>query len=204
MPLKKICVFCGSSYGRGDAFTIAAKKLANAFVNHNIELVYGGSRFGIMGILADTCLEKNGKVIGVMPKLLVDREAAHNGLHKLLVVDSMHERKATMEKESDAFIAMPGGLGTTEELFEMWTWGQLGIHKKPLALYNVSGFFDKLLEFMDVQIENGFLEKTYKEMVVVSHDPEEIIKKLQSYTHPKLDKAFEALKKFNSVNPKRT
>ena len=196
--MKRISVFCGSSPGKGKKFITAAAKMGKAIVNNKFELIYGGAKVGTMGVIADTVLENGGYVSGIMPKNLVDREVAHPGLTKFYEVSSMHERKALIEEMSDAFIAMPGGLGTTEELFEMWTWGQLGLHQKPIALYNVNGFFDKLLEYVDELVENEFLEKGFRDMLIISDNAEEILEKLTNYTHPHLDKAVEALKKLNN------
>jgi len=148
-----------------------------------------------MGKLADLILGSGGKVIGIIPKFLIDKEVAHNGLTKLIEVDSMHERKSLMQMESDAFIALPGGLGTTEEIFEMITWGQLNIHQKPCALLNINGFYDFMNDYLDNAVNEGFIEKEFKNMIIIEHDPNKIIQRFLNYVHPKIDKAKIALTK---------
>ena len=147
-------------------------------------LVYGGARRGLMGALADAALEDGGRVTGVIPRGLWTREIGHTGLSELLVVDSMHERKALMAERSDAFVALPGGIGTMEELFEAWTWAVLGIHAKPIALLNVGGFFDPLLAMLDHMTEQGFLRDAHRRMLVVDDDPERLLDRLAAYEPP--------------------
>ena len=187
--MKSICIFCGSSAGNSEEYLKAAKQLGNILAKEKIKLVYGGAKVGLMGIVADTVLENNGEVIGVMPRSLVEKEVAHNSLTELKIVDTMHERKAIMHELSDAFIAMPGGLGTLDEIFESLTWGQLDIHKKPCAFYNISGYYDKLLDFIRHSIDEGFINQKHLEMILVASKPEELLEKRSHYKHPVIDKA---------------
>ena len=151
--MKRVCVFSGSSPGADIAYRAAAIDLGHGLVDRGIELVYGGAHVGLMGVLADAALEGGGRVTGVIPQSLVEREIAHPGLSDLRIVDSMHERKALMAELADAFVALPGGIGTLEELFEVYTWNQLGLHAKPLGLFNVRGYFDGLVRFLDHAVE---------------------------------------------------
>ena len=145
--MKNICVYCGSSPGRQEAYSSAARALAKSLVDRNLGLVYGGASVGIMGLIADTVLQLGGRAVGVIPEALVRKEVAHKSLTELHVTQSMHERKTLMAELSDGFIAMPGGIGTLEEIFEIWTWAQLGIHAKPCGLLNAAGYFDALTTF---------------------------------------------------------
>ena len=163
----RICVFCGSSVGRNAAYQRAAVALGELLAREGIGLVYGGAHAGLMGVLADTVLAGGGEVIGVIPESLKIRELAHQGLTQLHVVTSMHERKAQMAALSDAFLALPGGIGTLEELFEVWTWAQLGLHQKPCALLNVAGFYDRLSSFLDFVTEEGFLQQPMRDVLLV-------------------------------------
>ena len=192
--MKSICVFCGSSLGVKKEYQSAVEKLGHEFVKRNIKLVYGGAKVGLMGVLADTILKQGGNVFGVMPKSLVEKEVAHSSLSELVVVDSMHERKAMMHDLSDAFIAMPGGYGTFDEIFEALTWGQLDIHNKPCAFYNICGYYDKLLEFLTNTVEEGFISKPYVDMILTEQNPDLLLDMLNSYTHPQEDKAAWAKK----------
>ena len=162
----RICVFCGSSAGRRDEYRAAAVLLGELLAREGIGLVYGGAHVGLMGVLADTVLAGGGEVIGVIPESLATRELAHEGLTQLHVVASMHERKAQMAALSDAFLALPGGIGTLEELFEVWTWAQLGLHQKPCALLNVAGFYDRLSSFWNFVTEEGFLRQPVRDELV--------------------------------------
>jgi len=155
--LRRICIFCGSSSSRGSVHEQAAQQVGRLLALRGIELVYGGGNVGLMGSLANACLESGGRVIGVIPQSLVDKEVAHRGLTELRVVGSMHERKFLMAELSDAFMALPGGYGTWEELFEMLTWSQLGIHRKACAILNVNGYYDALLTMADKAVDEGFL-----------------------------------------------
>ncbi len=169
--LKALGVFMGSRSGIKPEYTACAKILADELVQRDITLVYGGARVGIMGEIAGTMLAQGGHVIGVIPQTLVDKEVAHHGITKLHIVDSMHERKAMMADLADAFIALPGGIGTMEEFFEVWTWSHIGIHQKPCGLLNVAGYYDKLIDFLDHMTEQDFLRNHAREMVHVHHDP---------------------------------
>ena len=169
--LRRICVFCGSNRGRHSAYAAAAVELGEELARRKIELVYGGGRVGLMGLLADTVLAGGGHVIGVIPQSLMDKEVGHRGLPDLRVVRSMHERKALMAELADGFLALPGGLGTLEEFFEVLTWAQLGLHAKPCALLNVNGFFDPLLRLLDHAVDEKFLKSGHRSHVVVEVHP---------------------------------
>ena len=182
--MKRICVYCGSNPGRRPEYTQAAKALATTLSAHGIGLVYGGAKIGIMGVIADTMLENKGEVIGVMPQSLVDREVAHPGLTRLEVVPSMHERKAMMAELADGFIALPGGIGTLEEIFEVMTWAQLGFHQKPCALFNVEGYYDKMTAFLDQVVEEGFVKAEHRNLLMTQRDPEALIHAFKTYETP--------------------
>ena len=186
--IRSICVYCGSSPGKRPEYTEAAMTFARALASRRIRLVYGGANVGIMGDLANTMLAHGGKVIGIMPQALVDKEVAHSGLDELIVTQSMHERKSRMADLSDAFIALPGGIGTLEELFEIWTWAQLGFHQKPCGILNTKGYFDSLLLFLDEAVEAGFVKKTHRKMLICSEDPEELLEILGKHRPPVMDK----------------
>lgn len=186
--MKRICVFAGSNVGSRTEYHDAARELGRAFVRRDLELVYGGARVGLMGVLADAVLENGGLVTGVIPESLVSREVAHEGLSDLRIVDSMHDRKAMMADLSDGFIALPGGWGTLEELFEVLTWGQLGLHQKPCGMLNVRGFFDDLLSFIDHSIDERFVRREYREMLIVSSSPDAILDRFQAYAPPAVEK----------------
>jgi len=186
--LQRICVYCGSSTGNDEIYTRAAQDLANVLVQNNIELVYGGAAKGTMGILADAVLEHGGAVHGVIPKMLEEKEIAHTGLSKLHVVVSMHERKSMMAALSDAFIALPGGFGTLEELIEVLTWGQLRFHEKPCGLLNVGGYFQRLLGFLDHMQDEGFLKPVNRAMLLADDDPAGLLRQFETYTPPVTDK----------------
>ena len=183
-PLASVCVFCGSSPGVDDRFVEAARDFGARLARHGVALVYGGARRGLMGAVADAVLDDGGRVTGVIPRGLWEREVGHTGLSELLVVDSMHERKALMAERSAAFVALPGGVGTLEELFEVWTWGLLGIHGKPVALLNVDGYFAPLLAFVDHMVEQGFLRPAHRQMLVVDDDAERLLERLAAYEPP--------------------
>jgi uncharacterized protein (TIGR00730 family) len=186
--LRRIAVFCGSSPGARPAYADAARALARCLVHRKIGLVYGGSRLGIMGILADTVLEAGGQVIGVMPDFLVRKEAAHRNLPDLRIVDSMHDRKALMAELSDAFLAMPGGFGTFEEICEAVTWTQLGLQHKACGLLNVEGYYDRFLAFLDHAVIERFLRIENRELVIESADPDDLVQRLSSWTPLPVDK----------------
>jgi uncharacterized protein (TIGR00730 family) len=186
--MKSICVYCGSSPGRRPEYAEAARSLARALAKREIGLVYGGASIGIMGELANTVLEERGEVIGVIPQALVDKEVSHKGLTELRVVNSMHERKAMMAELSDGFIALPGGLGTLEELFEVLTWSQLGFHSKPIALLNSVHYFDHLLRFMDLTVDEGFVKKPHRDMLLVDEEADRLLDLMADYQPPLVDK----------------
>jgi uncharacterized protein (TIGR00730 family) len=188
----RLCVFCGSNAGQDPVYLNTARALGEALAASGIGLVYGGASVGLMGAVADAVLDKGGDVIGVMPKALVDKEIAHKGLSDLRVVGSMHERKALMAELADGFIALPGGLGTFEELFEVWTWAQLGYHRKPCALLNAGGFYDKLTDFLDDVVERGFVKPIHRAMLIVENDPAVLIQAIRAYEPPKVDKWIKA------------
>jgi uncharacterized protein (TIGR00730 family) len=179
--LKRICVFCGSSSGFHSVYAQAAQGVGRLLCRRGIELVYGGGNVGLMGMLADACLTEGGRVIGVIPQALVDKEVAHLGLTELRVVRSMHERKAIMADLSDAFVALPGGYGTWEELFEMLTWSQLGIQQKPCGLLNVNGYYDPLLELADKAVSEGFLREANRDLLLSDDDSERLLDRLSAY-----------------------
>jgi len=186
--IKGVCVFAGSNAGARAEYRAAARELGNVIAARGIGLVYGGARVGLMGVIADAVLAAGGSVTGVMPSALVAKEVAHNGLTDLRVVSSMHERKALMSDLSDGFIALPGGWGTWEELFEVLTWGQLGLHRKPCGLLNVAGYFDPLLAFVEHSIDEGFVRREHRAMISVSVSPVELLDTLASYQPPAVEK----------------
>lgn len=179
--MQRICVFCGSSKGVKQEYAVGARELGLVLAKQNIDLVYGGGHVGLMGIVADAAMSAGAKVIGVIPRCLADKEVAHQGLTELKIVQTMHERKAQMSELSDGFIAMPGGFGTLEELFEVITWAQLGIHHKPFGLFNIAGYFDKLIEFLDYQVEQGFVPQRHREMIIVSDEAEQLLELLTGF-----------------------
>jgi uncharacterized protein (TIGR00730 family) len=180
--LRRICVFCGSSPGENPVFEQAAQGVGRLLCRRGIELVYGGGNVGLMGALANACLDAGGRVIGVIPQSLVDKEVAHTGLTKLRVVGSMHERKFLMAELSDAFIALPGGYGTWEELFEMLTWSQLQIHRKACAILNVNGYYDPLLKMADKAVDEGFLRAANRALLLADSDPERLLERVSMHS----------------------
>jgi uncharacterized protein (TIGR00730 family) len=184
--MQRICVFLGSSPGERPNYARAVRDLAAVLVERNLTLVYGGSRVGLMGTLADSVLEAGGEVIGVIPDRLFSKETPHNGLTELRVVSSMHERKQVMSDLSDGFLALPGGVGTLEELTEIYTWGQLGLHRKPCGLLNVEGYFDHLIRFLDHAVQEGFLKPVHRERLLVGEDPKILLDQLDGYRAPDL------------------
>lgn len=188
MELRRICVYCGSSEGRNAAYAVVAERLGRLLAGQGIGLVYGGANVGLMRILADAAMAAGGEVIGVMPKALVAKEKAHKGLCKLHVVASMHERKALMAELSDGFIALPGGAGTMDELFEVWTWGQLGFHRKPCGLLNVAAYYDPLAAFLDHAVTEGFVKDLHRDMLIFAKTPEEVLERFRSYVSPSIEK----------------
>ena len=186
--LRTVTVYCGSSPGADPAFADAARTLARLLVDSDIRIVYGGAQLGLMGILADTAMEAGGQVIGVMPQALFDHEIGHRGLTELRVVASMHERKALMADLGDAFIALPGGIGTLEELIEVYTWSQLGLHRKPVGALNVNGFYDPLAALLDEAVEQRFLRPQHREVMIFEADPEALLARLAGAEPPHLTK----------------
>jgi uncharacterized protein (TIGR00730 family) len=182
--LKNICVYCGSSPGSRDAYATNARALAEALVSRNIGLVYGGASIGIMGAVADHVLRLGGKAVGVIPEALMSKEVAHYQLTELHVTRSMHERKMRMAELSDGFIALPGGLGTLEELFEIWTWAQLGFHGKPCGLLNAEGYYDPLIEFLDHAVTEQFIRPSHRSMLMVDSAPEKLLDRFAEHQAP--------------------
>ncbi|OAB29530.1 hypothetical protein SAMN05444395_106164 [Flavobacterium fryxellicola] len=179
--MKRITVFCGSSMGTDEIFKSQATLLGQTLANQNIELVYGGANVGLMGAVADGVLSQGGKVIGVIPFFLQSKELAHTNLTELIVVDTMHDRKTKMDELCDGVIAMPGGFGTLEELFEMLTWAQLGLHKKPIGILNTNGFYDALIVLIQTMVDKGFLKTVNQEMLLVSDTIAELLDKMKNY-----------------------
>lgn len=188
MSVERICVFTGSSPGAKDEYSAAATELAEELVKRNFELVYGGANVGLMGIVADRVLALGGRVIGVIPESLVEWEVAHRNLTELRVVSSMHERKALMAELSEGFIALPGGVGTLEETFEVLTWAQLGMHAKPCGLLNVAGFFDHLITFLDHIVDERFLKQVHRDLLLVDECADGLLDAFDCYVAPKIDK----------------
>ena len=182
--MKSIAIFCGSSLGNDVNFTQQAQQLGQAIVAKGLKLIYGGGKVGLMGVIADSVLDAGGEVVGVIPQNLVDAELAHIGLTELHIVNDMHERKAKMSELADAFIAMPGGSGTLEEIFEQITWGQLGIHQKPCAFFNVNGFYDQLISFFSSTTEAGFTKARFTDSLIVSDQIDILLNALESYSAP--------------------
>ena len=186
--MKRICVYCGSNPGRREDYRQAAEHLGRLVARNGLGLVYGGSSLGVMGAVADAALEGGAEVIGVIPRALATREVAHGGLADLRVVESMHERKAMMAELSDAFVALPGGWGTMEEIFEALTWGQLGLHRKPCGLLNVSGYFDHLRAFLEHATDEAFVKPEYRPMIIVDDDAGRLIERFRGYQPPNVRK----------------
>ena len=189
--LHSLCVYCGSSSGRNGAYSEAARMLAQAMVGRGIRLVYGGASVGIMGAVADEVLRLGGQAIGVIPDALMRKELAHPGLTELHVTPSMHARKMMMAELADAFVALPGGIGTFEEIFEVWTWAQLGFHRKPCGLLNVAGYYDALIGFLDHSAKEQFVRSEQRHMLVVESAPEVLLDRFLRYTPPALAKWVE-------------
>lgn len=182
--INSLCIYCGSSHGRLDAYALAAFSLAESLVSRNIRLVYGGASIGIMGRVADHVLKLGGEAVGVIPKALAHKEVAHQHLTELHVTQSMHERKMLMAELSDGFIALPGGIGTLEELFEIWTWAQLGFHHKPCGLLNVEGYYDALIKFLDHVRAEQFVKHHHHAMLMVETNPDALLERYVKYRPP--------------------
>jgi uncharacterized protein (TIGR00730 family) len=186
--MHRICVFAGSSPGARPEYALAAQELGRALLARRLGVVYGGARVGLMGAVADTVLAGGGLVTGVIPEGLVTKEIAHDGLTELRVVPSMHERKAMMNDLADGFIALPGGWGTLEEFFEVLTWAQLGLHRKPCGLLNAHGYFDRLLSFIDHSVEERFVRSHHRSMVLVARSADELLRQFDAYVPPVVEK----------------
>ncbi|MCB0485843.1 MAG: TIGR00730 family Rossman fold protein [Flavobacteriaceae bacterium] len=197
--MKRVAVFCGSSIGFNPIYAEEAKKLGNYLAKNNIGLVYGGGKIGMMGILADAVLENNGEVIGVIPNLLRHEEMAHTKITEMIVTKKMSKRKVTISKLVDGYIALPGGFGTLDEIFEALTLGQLGIETKPIGVLNTNGYFDHLLKQLDVMVSEGFLKNDNKNMLLVSDTVEELFYKMERYVAPKMSKIVNATDKKNLI-----
>ena len=188
ITMKRITVFCASSFGTEKIYEEQAIALGKTLAEQNIELVYGGANVGLMGAVADGALNAGGKVIGVLPNFLRSKEIAHLGLTELILVESMHERKTKMNELCDGVIALPGGFGTLEELFEMLTWAQLGLHKKPIAILNVNGFYDALIELLQTMTEKGLLKEVNQKMLLVSDTIDDLLYQMKNYVAPTVGK----------------
>ncbi|GAB5099553.1 TIGR00730 family Rossman fold protein [Caballeronia sp. LP006] len=186
--MKAVCVYCGSASGARPVYAEAAKAFGRALVEADLSLVYGGGRVGLMGLIADEVLAAGGRAIGVIPELLLAKEVGHTDLTELIVVPDMHERKKRMADLADAFVAMPGGVGTFEEFFEVFTWAQLGYHQKPVGLLDVNGYYDPLMAMLRHTVDEGFMREQYLELIQIAREPGEMITKLQHYTPRTLDK----------------
>ncbi|WP_432734814.1 TIGR00730 family Rossman fold protein [Maridesulfovibrio sp. FT414] len=186
--MKSICIFLGANPGNDPKYAAAARNMGRELASRKIRTVYGGSNMGLMGILAESALEAGGEVVGVIPESLVKKEVAHFGLTELHVTDSMHERKALMAELSDGFIALPGGIGTMDEIFEIFTWAQLGFHSKPCGLLNIDGYYDRLMHFLNGVVEEGFLREAHKDMLISADTPAGIIEAFHGYVAPTLSK----------------
>lgn len=197
--MKRICVFCGSSPGARPEYVMSAREMGAALAKNKICLVYGGGKVGIMGALAEAVMEAKGEVIGVIPRSLVKKEVAYTDITDLSVVDSMHERKALMADLSDGFVALPGGLGTIEEFFEIVTWAQLGIHSKPCGILNVCGYYDRAIEFLDHAVDEQFISPVSRSLIIIDKSPYHLINRFQEYTRPSVDKAAWALELTNKI-----
>jgi uncharacterized protein (TIGR00730 family) len=186
--MKRIVVFCGSSSGTDTVFEARAYETGSLLARLGIGIVYGGARVGLMGALADGALAQGGEVIGVLPRFLSGKEIGHGGLTDLIVVDTMHERKTKMHELSDGVITLPGGFGTMEELFEMLTWGQLGLHRKPVGILNVAGFYNELIDLLQTMVDKGFLKVENQQMLLFADTIEELLEKMRGYEAPAASK----------------
>ncbi len=189
--MRRLCIYCGSSLGVRPEYSVVAENLGFEMAKRNIDLVYGGASIGIMGIIANAVLAHGGKVIGVIPQVLVNREVAHNQLTELKMVKSMHQRKALMAELSDGFIALPGGLGTLEELFETLTWAQLGLHQKPCGLLNVNDYYTALISFLNQSVIEGFVSERHQSLLMIGSDSAALLDQLTGYQAPLLEHNFD-------------
>ncbi len=186
--MKRVTVFCGSSFGTDKVFENQAYSLGQTLANQNIGLVYGGANVGLMGAVADGTLSKGGEVIGVLPHFLKGKEIAHKKLTELIVVETMHERKTKMNELSDGVIALPGGFGTIEEFFEILTWAQLGLHNKPVAILNIEGFYNTLSALIQTMVDKGFLKELNQKMLLISDNIEDLLEQMNNYVAPTIGK----------------
>ena len=186
--MKRLCVFCGSSHGNSAAFTAAAHALGEAIASRGIELVYGGSHVGLMGVVADAALARGGKVIGVLPRFMADKELAHTKLTTLHLVETMHERKRLMAELAEGFVALPGGFGTFEEIFEAITWAQLHLHKSPCAVLNVDGYYDSLMDFLRSTVQHGFVRQNLLDSLIVAPTLDELSEGFAKFRPEKSEK----------------
>jgi len=186
--IRRICVFCGSNNGSDPAYTDAARQLGRILGRDGIGLVYGGGSVGLMGEVADSVLAAGGEVIGVIPHALWAREVGHRGLTDLRIVETMHERKAMMADLADAFIALPGGLGTLEEIFEIWTWAQLGLHAKPVGFLDINGFYGPLMQFLDRAVRERFVKEPHRAIALLDGDPERLLARFETWKPPRVEK----------------
>ncbi|WFP49661.1 TIGR00730 family Rossman fold protein [Methylomonas sp. EFPC3] len=185
--IRSICVYCGSSPGRSEIYAAGARRLAEALVERDLRLVYGGAGIGVMGVVADRVLELGGRVVGVIPQALATKEVAHPDLTELHVTASMHERKMRMAELADGFIALPGGIGTLEELFEIWTWAQLGFHDKPCGVLNIGGYYDTLIRFLDHVTAEQFVTPQQRAMLMVESEPAALLDRYAGYRAPAVE-----------------
>ena len=186
--MKSVCVYCGSSNGVSPLYTEAARAFGRALVEHDLTLVYGGGKVGLMGVIANEVMSAGGRAVGVIPELLLDKEVGHKGLTELHVVPDMHHRKKMMADLSDAFVALPGGVGTLEELFEVYTWAQLGYHHKAVGVLNIDGFYDPLIGLLQHTVQEGFMRPAYLDLLQIENDPQALIDRLARYQPPAHDK----------------
>ena len=193
--MEKICVYCGSSPGANQDYANAAQALGKEMVQQGIGLVYGGGSVGLMGMIAVAVAKNGGEVIGIIPRDLDYREVSNHSIGDLRIVNTMHERKAMMAELSDGFIAMPGGYGTLDEVFEILTWSQLGMHHKPIGFLNINGYYDSLFNFLDHVTQEQFIAPAFRQLVLSADESAGLIEKMKTFSHPKVDKAKEALKK---------
>jgi len=192
--MKSICVFCGSSVGKRPIYIEKARALGSLIAQNGLEMVYGGGNIGLMREVADAAIEAGGRVVGVMPRLIVNKEIAHTGISHLHIVETMHERKALMSQLSDATVAMPGGFGTIDELFEILTWNQLEIINKPAAIFNIDGYFDHLVQFIEHAVDEKFLRKEHHYNLIIENDENILMERLKNFVPSKAEKWIDRLK----------
>jgi uncharacterized protein (TIGR00730 family) len=188
MPIKSVCIFCGSNTGKNEVYADVTRALVRILTAAGIRIVFGGGKVGLMGVVAETALEAKAHVIGITPRRLLEHEVVHTGLTELHVAESMHERKVMMSKMADAFIVLPGGMGTLDETFEVLTLTQLGVHRKACGLLNVAGFYDRLVDFLDHAVDERFIRAEHRGMIVVETDPQRLLDRLQNWTMPEVSK----------------